>query len=352
MNIMRRIFFAFSTLIVLGAGCFSSSDTASNDGSVFQSKDGGDTWEQLTDLPQESGVGSIAGVNVATIEIDPSDPTAYYMGTLGNGIFFSYDTGSSWQRPEADEARSGSIIAIEVHPEDVCTIYAAKPDSILKSTDCLRTMETVYVIDDESEEIVTMALDWYTPDTLWIGDSLGTVVKTESAGETWKTVQRLDEEIVELIVSNRDSRIVMVGTERDGLFRTTDGGETWVSNEDELKDLFDDAEKVYGFTQVADGTSVIMSTEFGLLLSEDQGESWTEIPLITEAGEVDIQSVAYDPENASTIYYATETTFYASTNNGDSWVTSSLPSSRTPYVMLVHPKDGDRVLIGFAALGD
>lgn len=349
---MKRLLFPSIALILLGAGCFSSSDTASNDGSIFQSKDGGDTWEQLADLPQESGVGSIAGVNVATIEIDPSDPTAYYMGTFGNGIFFSLDTGSSWQRPEAVEARSGSVIDIEVHPQDVCTIYAAMPDQILKSTDCLRTMDVVYVIDDESEEITSMTLDWYNPDTIWIGDTLGTVVKTENGGETWKTVARLDEEIIDVIVSNRDSRIVLIGTDRDGLYRTTDGGETWVSHEDELKDAFDDAEKVYGFTQVADGTSVIMSTEFGLLLSEDQGETWTDIPLITQAGEVDIRSVAYDPENASTIYYATDTTFYASTNNGDSWVTSSLPSSRTPYFMLVHPKDGNRVLIGFAALGD
>ncbi|MBT4856848.1 hypothetical protein HON52_01520 [Candidatus Uhrbacteria bacterium] len=345
----NKLWLILGILVLTGAGCFGGTETAGSNGSIFQSKDGGDTWGQLADLPQESGVGSIAGVNVASIEIDPSDPTAYYMGTFGNGIFFSLDTGSSWQRPEATEARSGTILEIEVNPEDVCTVYAATPSQILKSTDCMRTMEAVYVIDDHSEPITSMALDWYTPDIIWVGDTLGTVLKTDNAGETWRAVQRLDEEIMDIEISNRDSRIILIGTERDGLYRSTDSGETWVSHEDELKDEFDDAEKVYAFTQVADGSSLIMSTEYGLLLSEDQGETWTDIPLLTESGEVEIQSVAYDPENASTIFYATKTTFYASTNNGNSWVTSSLPSSREPYVMLVHPEDGDRVLIGFAA---
>lgn len=339
-------------MVFVGAGCFSSESSAGNNGSIFQSTDGGDTWTQLTDLPQESGVASIAGVSVSAIEIDPSDPKAYYMGTLSNGVFFSLDTGSSWQRPQASALRSGAIVDIEIHPSDVCTAYIATPSQIYKSTDCLRTASTVYVVDDSSEPISTMSIDWYEPDRVWAGDTLGTVVRTDDAGATWSTVTRLDEEITDLVVSNRDSRIVLVGTKRDGVYRSADRGETWVSLEDDLKRPFDDSEKVYQFTQVADGTSIIMSSEFGLLLSEDQGETWTDIPLITESGEVAIRSVAYDPENASTIYYATDSTFYASTNNGNAWETASLPSSLTPNVMVVHPKSGVRVLIGFAAFGD
>lgn len=307
---------------------------------------------QLTNLPQESGVASIAGVSVSAIEIDPSDPTAYYMGTLTNGVFFSLDTGSSWQRPQASALRSGAIVDIEIHPSDVCTVYIATPTQIYKSTDCLRTASSIYIVDDRSEPISTMSIDWYEPDRVWAGDTLGTVVRTDDGGATWSTVTRLDEEITDLIVSNRDSRIILVGTERDGVYRSVDSGDTWVSLEDDLKRIFDDSEKVYQFTQVADGTSMIMSSEFGLLLSEDQGETWTDIPLITESGEVEIRSVAYDPENASTIYYATDSTFYASTNNGNAWETASLPSSLTPNVMVVHPKSGTRVLIGFAAFGD
>lgn len=353
MRMWKKSGLAAMALLLMGAGCISfssDSSSSSSDGGVFQTKDGGVTWEQLSALPQESGVGSIAGVSVLTIEIDPSDPTAYYIGTSGNGMFYSYDAGNSWQRPEAQEVRSGTILDIEVDPRDVCTVYALMPDRILKSIDCTRTFSTIYVIDQSDEYLLEFALDWYNPDNLWAGDTIGTVLKTSDGGGTWTTMYRVDDEITDIMISNRDSRIVLVGTERDGVFRTEDSGASWTEYSKEDQKEFDDSDNVYGFTQVADGTSLIMYSEYGLLLSEDQGESWISIPLITESGEARIWSASYDPENASTIYYATSTTFYSSTTGGASWVTSDLPSSRAAAEMVAHPEDGDRVLMGFVAI--
>ena len=95
-----------------------------------------------------------------------------------------------------------------------------------------------------------------------------------------------------------------------------------------------------------------MNSKYGLLLSEDFGENWTSIPLLTENRDVKIWAVAYDPESSLNLYYATATTFYSTSNGGASWVTEDSPSSRTPTEIVVHPKDSDVVYAGFASFED
>lgn len=337
------------SLMLVGSGCVSSSSTSST-GGVWQTQDSGQVWTQLASLPQASGVGSIAGVNVTAIEIDPSDATVYYLGTDGNGIFVSYNAGNTWQRPDASELATGSLIDIEVHPTDVCTIYMAFPDTVLKTTDCMRSTFDIYEVDQSDELVTALDVDWYNPENVWIGNEQGAVIKSVNGGETWSTVYRVEDDITDLEVSKADSRIIYVATDRRGLYRSADSGSSWVEYEDELKREFKESDEVYGFAQTEDGTSVIMNTEYGLLISVDLGETWEALPLLTPEGEARIWDVAFAPHDASDIYYATSTTFYSTSTGGQSWVTEDLPSGRTPWILRVNPEDMDRVMVGFRAL--
>ena len=338
------------SLVLAGGGCLSSSSSSANTGGVWQTKDSGQNWTQLALLPQASGVGSIAGVNVTAIEIDPSDPTVYYLGTEINGVFVSYDAGSTWQRPDASDLAKGHIIDIEVHPSDVCTIYISFPDTVLKTEDCMRSIYDVYEVDQSDEYVTSFDIDWYNPQNLWLGNEQGAVVKSTDAGATWATVYRVNDDITDLEVSKADSRIIYVGTDRRGFYRSTDSGSSWTEFEDDLKKEFKSSDEVYGFAQTEDGTSVLMNTEYGLLISIDNGETWEGLSLITEEGEVRIWDAAFAPHNASDIYYATSSTFYSSSTGGQSWVTEDLPSGRTPFVVRVNPEDMSRVWVGFRAL--
>ncbi len=337
------------SLVLVGNSCLSSSSTSST-GGVWQTQDSGQNWTQLAALPQAGGVGSIAGVNVTVIEIDPSDATVYYLGTDGNGVFVSYDAGSTWQRPDASALATGSIVDIEVHPSDVCTIYIAYPDTVLKTTDCMRSVDDIYEVDQSDEYVTTFDIDWYSPDNLWLGNEQGAVIKSADAGGTWSTIYRVNDDITDLEISKADSRIILVATDRRGLYRSEDSGSSWTEYEDELRKEFKSSDEVYGFTQTEDGTSVIMNTEYGLLISIDMGETWDALSLLTEEGEVRVWDVAFAPHNASDIYYTTSSTFYSTSTGGQSWVTEDLPSGRTPYIVRVNPDDMDRVLVGFRAL--
>lgn len=335
------------SLVLLGAGCLSSSSSSSTTGGLWQTQNSGTSWTQLATLPQASGVGSIAGVNVTDIEIDPSDATVYYLATESTGMFFSYDAGTTWQRPDAKEAQTVSILDIEVNPESVCTIYVATSSSVMKTTDCMRSFTDVYKIDQTDEAITAFDIDWYNPSNIWLGNKQGSVVKSSDSGATWSVISRFSDDITDLEVSKADSRIVFVGTDRKGLFRSVDSGASWVEYEDDLRKEFKDSDEVYGFAQTEDGTSVIMNTTYGLLISIDKGETWSALPLITEEGETRIWDVAFAPHNASAIYYTTSTTLYSSSTGGQSWVTEALPSSRTPFVVAVNPDDMTRVMVGF-----
>lgn len=337
-------------LVLMGSGCLSSGSTGSNTGGIWQTKDSGANWTQLSALPQASGVGSIAGVNVTAVEIDPSDPSVYYLGTDGNGVFTSFDVGTTWGRPDASALHSGSIVDIEVSPDDVCTIYVAYPSMVYKTTDCMRSVNAVYKADQADEYVTSFDIDWYNPSNLWLGNEQGSVVRSSDAGATWSTIYRVNDEITDLKVSKADSRIILVGTDRRGFHRSSDSGATWIEYEDDLRKLFKNSDEVYGFAQTEDGTSVIMNTDYGLLLSVDKGETWEALSLITAAGEVRIWDVAFAPHNASEIYYTTSTTFYGTSTGGQSWVTESLPSARTPFVVRVNSQDMTRVWVGFRAI--
>jgi photosystem II stability/assembly factor-like uncharacterized protein len=214
----------------------------------------------------------------------------------------------------------------------------------------MRSVAEVYKIDQADEYLMSFDIDWYNSNILWFGNKQGAVAKSENGGATWSVVNRFSDEINDLQVSKADSRIVYVATDSRGFYRSADSGVSWVEFEDDLKKQFKESDEVYGFAQTEDGTSVIMNSQFGLLISTDKGLTWNAMSLITEEGEVRIWDVAFAPHNASAIYYATSSTLYSTSTGGQSWVTESLPTARTPFVLKVNPDDMTRVLVGFKTI--
>lgn len=343
---------AFAAVLVLtGAGCLSSK-TPSTVGGVWQSSDGGETWEATNALPSATGVGSIAQADVTAVEIDPSDASAVYIGTTGNGMLASIDGGQSWMRPEEEQLRSGRVIGIEVDPRDVCTYYVMKTDRVLKTEDCGRSFnDSAYVETGTDENLTAMMLDWYNPSVLWLGNTAGDVMRSSDGGKTWSTVYRVKGDITSMAMSNADSRIILVGTKNSGLYRTTDAGTTWIEYEDALKD-FKESDKVLGFAQTADGSTVVMNSDYGLLVSKDQGFTWGAVPLLTARGEVEILALAVAPTNGDVIVYGTNSTIYRSTSGGSAWDTNELPSGRAAGVLAVNPENENLMILGTVALED
>lgn len=227
-------------------------------GGVWRTKNGGRTWENISD--------GFFGGSIGAIEVAVDDPNVIYVGggektvrgnvSSGYGIWKTEDAGKTWKQVGLEKGRH--IPRIATHPKNHQIVYAAvlgdiyKPTperGVYKSTDGgkswnrkLFTNENAGAVDlilDPNNPRILYASTWNvrrTPYSLSSGGEGSALWKSTDSGETWKeisknsgfpsdtlgiigvTVSPLNSERVWAIVENK---------EKGGLYRSDDGGDTW-----------------------------------------------------------------------------------------------------------------------------
>jgi len=346
---MKKLFPFLLLLVFLGAGCQTNTKSSgANDGGVIKSINSGKDWVATAAVPTAKGIGTLSTTNVVQLTMDPSDKNVLYASTREDGFLYSEDAGATWRQPRFAELTKGLVYDVAVDPQNVCTVYVAKGPRLYKTSDCMRTFDSeVYVEARADVSVMKVAVDWFDTRNVWIGLTNGDVLKSQDAGKTWTTLLRAGNEVSDILINNTDSRQVLVSLYNGGIQKSVDGGTTWTDLSPELK-KWTGAKQVFDLTQSKNGGAVLAATQFGLLRSNDFGTSFENLKLVTSGGQVQIRAVAFDPNNADTMYYATVGTFYKSMDGGTSWKTEKIASSRVPRAILVDPKDGGVVYIGLA----
>lgn len=321
-------------LILTGAGCslpgMKSSSSSTTDGGVWKTINAGTSFTQVNAVPGASGVGSINKTDITRVVMDPHDDNVLYATTKQNGLVYSEDAAATWRQPRQAVLRDGRIVDVAIHPKAPCTIYVATPQRLTKSETCLRDLdEQTYVENRSNVTLVDVEVDWYNPSIVWLGLTNGDILKSTDAGKTWRSMHQAKEQITQLLLSKADSRILLAATDKDGIWKTTDGGQTWAHIEDQLKD-FRNGNRVFSLVSDATSATIVAATQYGLLRSIDVGSTWESIPLLTAPGQVTVKAVSIDPLAPKNIAYAAAGTFYRSSDAGVTWTTSKLASSRQP----------------------
>jgi photosystem II stability/assembly factor-like uncharacterized protein len=277
-------------------------------GGVWKTTDGGINWESVSD-------GSVFGTgSVGAIAVADSDPNTVYVGmgespirgnvSYGDGVYKSNDAGKTWKRMGLEDTRQ--IPRIRVHPKNPDLVYVAAlghvwgPNDqrgVFRSKDGGKTWEKILsrgnkagaidLILDPSNPNIIYAGFWEVyrkPWTLESGGPGGGIFKSTDGGDTWTELTRnpgLPKGTVGKIgiaVSPADpDRIwAIVEAEDGGVFRSDNGGSTWtkVNEERRLRQRAWYYTRIYADPKNAD-TVYVLNT--GFYRSNDGGRTYTGI---------------------------------------------------------------------------
>lgn len=338
------------SLVLLGQGCSggsSSSNTA--DGGMYKTPDRGTTWVQKRVLVKDAKTYTLGNDPMTTIEIDPQDHSTIYAGTMERGIVLSLNGGDTWE--EMSKGPKGSKIqSISVDPKEKCTVYATMKNKIYQTDNCGRDWKELFFDPKTSKVFTVIETDWYNSTILYAGTSEGDVFRSTDAGLSWLVATRAEAEVTDILVDHRDSRTIYVSTAGDGIKKTTDGGNTWISIKEQLKE-YSGAKKILSMEMDQSQAPVLyITSKYGILASQDGGETWKALSLTSETGSVEILDISVNPRNEKEIQYITKSAIVFSSDKGETWVAKRLPSSRPATVLTTDFKDGKIIYLGFGSI--
>jgi photosystem II stability/assembly factor-like uncharacterized protein len=334
-------------LSVLLSGCLpGGGGTSKIDGGVWRSEDGAKTLFQSNDILTTKGkIADISNLSVNRLTLDPQDTQSVYLATENNGIIYSLDGGTSWQQFKI--LNKGNVRDVKVDPKNKCIIYAISENKLFKSSNCGRDFSNAYFHQKADVAITALAIDSYNPKRVYIGTADGEILLSADEGNSWSAIFREDA-VVDIVIDPYDTRIIYVGTQKKGIFKTTDSGVNWSSLGEGLKSYTGSHQYRRLIYDTASVDSLILISKFGMLKTENGGQSWKIIDLLPAHKTIDILATAVNPKNSNELYYVTANTLVKTTDGGATWSSRQLPYNRQTNDIVINPEKSEIVYFATA----
>jgi photosystem II stability/assembly factor-like uncharacterized protein len=328
-------------------------------------------------------IGPFRGGRVVAVAGSYHDPSTFYFGAVAGGVWKTTDAGAYW-RPVSDGFfTTSSVGALAVAPSDSNVLYAgtgettiridvSHGDGVYKSTDAGHTWRHVGL--RETRQIGKVRVHPRDPDTVWVaalGHAFGPnpergVFKSDDGGATWRHVLAVSDKAgaVDLSVDESNPRILYAavweayrsfwqissGGEESGLWRSTDGGETWTEITAHPGLPSGTLGKIGVSASAARSGRVWAliehATEGGLYRSDDFGGTWQKVSdnqnLVSRAWYY--VHVTADPIDAETVY-VNNLDFWKSSDGGKTFVEIPTPHGDN-HDLWIDPKDNRRMIQG------
>ena len=294
-------------------------------GGVWKSTDGATTWSPIFEKEGAPSIGSLA--------VAQSEPNTVYVGTgeacirgnisHGDGVWKSVDGGKSWKNVGLKDTRAiGKVI---VNPRNADIVFVAalghpfgpnQERGVFRSTDGGKNWEKV-LYKDENTGAIDVAFDPQNSNILF--------------ASLWET--------------RRTPWTLSSGGPGSGLYRSTDGGTTWKRLEEHGL-----PKGPYGRVGVAVGAgservyAIIEAKEGGLYRSDDGGDSWQ---LVNGSHSLYQRPWYYmhviaDPQNADVLYIL-DVEFFKSTDGGRTFNKIKVPHGDN-HGLWIDPKNTKRMI--------
>ena len=228
-------------------------------GGVWKTEDAGLTWRNISDGYFKTG-------SVGAIAVAEADPNVIYVGmgeapirgnvSHGDGVYKSVDGGQTWHHLGLEDSRH--ISRIRIHPRNPDLVYVAalghvygpnQERGVYRSRDGGRTWEKILyrdnktgaidlILDPNNPRIIYAALweAYRTPYSLVSGGPGSGLFKSTDGGDTWEELTRrpglprgVIGKIGVTVSPAQPGRVwAIVEAKEGGVFRSDDGGATWI----------------------------------------------------------------------------------------------------------------------------
>ncbi len=267
------------------------------------------TWTSIgpfepphSDNTREQGIGR---VNI--VRFNPQNELDLWIGTATGGVWRSKNGGNTWTHYPYTNFLSFGVSDIAISP--------ANP-------------QTIYVVTGDADGTIGTGASFY---------SIG-VIKSTDDGATWN-VTGLARELsnrktfTRLLAHPKNENVLILGAS-DGIYKSTDGGETWKNKYGE-KPIVDMEFK-------PDNTDIIYASSYGysgsnlVLKSTDGGETWKEVYSVATSNRVSLEVTPRDPDMIYALSSNSQTNgfreFAVSEDAGESWIITATNSNNPNYL--------------------
>ena len=317
----------------------------STGGGVWKTTDGGVYWENVSD-------GFFKRASVGALAVAPSDPNVIYAGmgettirgnvSHGDGVYRSTDAGKTWVHLGLADTRH--IARIRVHPQDPDLVYVAAlghahgPNAergVYRSRDGGHAWERI-LFRDEHVGANDLSLDPNNPrilyTTLWRarrlphalesgGEGCG-IFKSTDGGDTWTELTRnkglptgtLGKIGIALSPARADRVWAVVEAENGAVFRSDDGGTTWqrLSDESDMRSRPWYYQHIYAHPQDPETLWVLNVRAYK---SNDGGKTFFQVGI----PHGDNHDLWIDPRDPSRMIEGNDGGACVTFNGGDTW---------------------------------
>ncbi len=325
-------------------------------------------------------IGPYRGGRSCAVTGVPGKPNLFYFGATGGGVWKTEDGGRSWENL-SDGFFGGSVGSIAVANSDHNVIYVGGGEKtvrgnvsygygIWKSEDAGKTWKSMGL--DQSRHISRIRIHPDNPDIVYaavMGNLFAPheergIFKSTDGGETWEKILFVSDEAgaVDLCLDPNNPRIMYASTwkvkrtpyslesggEGSGLWKSTDSGRTWteITGNDGLPS------GVWGISGVAVAHTnsdriyaLVEHEKGGVYRSDDGGTTWKKM---NDSRSLRQRAWYYTRIYADThdedVVYIVNVAYHKSTDGGKSFQPSRAPHG-DHHDLWIAPEDPDRMII-------
>ncbi|HUQ19931.1 MAG TPA: glycosyl hydrolase [Gemmatimonadaceae bacterium] len=310
----------------------------------------------------------------------PTRANEYYFGATGGGLWKTTDAGTTWKPVTDGKIRSSSVGAVAVAESNPDIVYIGmgetefrgnimQGDGVYRSVDAGKTWTNIGL--SGTQAIARVRVDRKNPDVVYVaalGHPYGPntergVFRTLNGGKSWQRILYRNDSTgaVDIVIDPNNSKIIYAalwqasrtpwgmssGGRGSGLFRSTDGGDSWAEltrNPGMPRGIIgkigvavsgSDSKRVYAIIEADSG---------GVFRSDDGGASWKKV---NDERRLRQRAFYYsriyaDPANRDRVYVL-NTGFYKSDDGGTKFTTLNPPHG-DQHDLWIAPNDPQRMI--------